>query len=211
MAALAIINPAAGGGRCRGLAPAALARLRGAGIAIDSKETAAPGDAARFAAEAYARGVRRFVAVGGDGTAYEILNGLFPQASAAHDRRVTLGFLPLGTGNSFLRDFTDHGAEDALQAIVEDRHRPCDVVRLEHDQGELFYINLLSLGFVADVCSTANRRFKRFGVASYALAVMLQTARLSPQPIRFRLDGGPWVEQEAIFVSLCNSRFTGGT
>jgi diacylglycerol kinase family enzyme len=119
--------------------------------------------------------------------------------------------LPLGTGNSFLRDFTDHGAEDALQAIVEDRHRPCDVVRLEHDQGELFYINLLSLGFVADVCSTANRRFKRFGVASYALAVMLQTARLSPQPIRFRLDGGPWVEQEAIFVSLCNSRFTGGT
>jgi YegS/Rv2252/BmrU family lipid kinase len=151
------------------------------------------------------------MAVGGDGTSYEIVNGLLPAALGARDgERPRLGFLPLGTGNSFLRDFGDRGAEQAVEALVGGRSRACDVVRLQHDQGELFFINLMSAGFVADVATTANRRFKRVGAAGYGLAVVLETGSLSPRDFRMRVDGGtPW-EQKVTFVSFSNSRYTGG-
>ena len=45
---------------------------------------------------------------------------------------------------------TDQGVEYALQAIIENRSRPCDVICLKHRQGEVYYINILSLGFVAE-------------------------------------------------------------
>ena len=208
---LAIVNGAAGGGRCADLAPAALTRLRGMGVALDEVYTAAPGDASRIARDAYASGVRRFIAVGGDGTSYEIINGLMPVAvGASAADRPCLGFLPLGTGNSFLRDFGDRGAESAAEALAHGRTRACDVVRLEHDEGELYYLNLLSLGFVADVAVIANRRFKKFGALGYGMGVVMETASLSTRRIRMRLDGGPLWEQDATFVSFCNSRYTGG-
>jgi YegS/Rv2252/BmrU family lipid kinase len=204
------VNPAAGGGRCAQLAPPAIARLREAGLVIDEVRTSARGDAQRLARDAYARGVRRFIAVGGDGTAYEIANGLLPDALNGDAERACLGFLPLGTGNSFLRDFTSRGAEHAIEALQQDRRRACDVVRLIHDQGELYYLNLLSVGFVADVAATANRRFKWLGPAGYILAVVLQTATLTSRSWRMRLDGNGSSDQAVVFVSFCNSRFTGG-
>ena len=83
---LAIINPAAGGGRCRDQVGAALERLRNAGLAIETAETNAAGDATRLARSAYGRGYRKFIAVGGDGTSYEIVNGLFPDCQACGGR-----------------------------------------------------------------------------------------------------------------------------
>lgn len=209
----AIVNPAAGGGRCGRLAPAALERLRASGIAVQSVETRGPGDASRLAREAYDAGARTFVAVGGDGTAYEILNGVLPPARAT-GTRIALGFLPLGTGNSFLQDFLVHGddaAERASAALVAGRHRACDVIALDLvGDTTLYYINLLSFGFVAAVGALANRRFKRLGTAGYAAAVVAEVAGLAARPYRLRVDGGRWSEPEAVFVSLCNSRFTGG-
>jgi diacylglycerol kinase (ATP) len=208
---LAIVNPAAGGGRCAELAGAALARLRAGGLMIEEAYTHGPGQATQFARDAYARGIRRFVAVGGDGTAYEIVNGLLPAALGASDAdRPRLGFLPLGTGNSFLRDFGDRGAEQAEEALISGRSRACDVVRLSHDSGELFYINLMSAGFVADVATTANRRFKRVGAAGYGLAVVLETGTLAARDFRMRVDGGTAWQQKVTFVSFSNSRYTGG-
>ena len=93
---VAIMNPAAGGGRCGKQAGAALTRLRDAGIAVDVLETRAPGDATRLAREAYEAGKRHFIAVGGDGTSYEIVNGLFPlpagNGGPTDAERPTLGF-----------------------------------------------------------------------------------------------------------------------
>jgi diacylglycerol kinase family enzyme len=123
----AIVNPAAGGGRSAKLAGPAIARLRGHGLHVDVIASTGPGHAADLAREAYDQGYRRFIAVGGDGTAHEILNGIFAHAGA--NARVSLGFLPLGTGNSFLRDFAaQNGAEAALQALLENRKRPIDLL-----------------------------------------------------------------------------------
>lgn len=205
-----IVNPAAGGGSCGRKAPAALERLRASGRSLEVHHTERAGHATDLARHAYAAGHRDFVAVGGDGTSFEIVNGVLP-ALADGGERVSLGFLPLGTGNSFLRDFTDRGAEHALEALLAGRKRPCDVARLTHDSGTLYYINILSLGFVADVGALANRRFKRLGAAGYGVSVVANVATLHPRVVKLKLDDGRWFGQSAVFVSINNSRYTGGS
>jgi diacylglycerol kinase (ATP) len=212
-ATLAIVNPAAGFGRAAKLIGPAMDRLRAAGVKFDVAETRRAGHATEIAREAYQQGYRRFIAVGGDGTSFETVNGLFPEAYE-DGVKPTLGFLPLGTGNSFLRDFTANGkagAEYAMRAIIENRSRPCDVIRLKHKQGEIFYINILSLGFVADVATLANRRFKRLGAASYGLAVVLQLLNFQKRVFPLALDGvsQPNPPSTALLI-FNNSKFTGG-
>jgi YegS/Rv2252/BmrU family lipid kinase len=214
---LAIINPAAGGGRCRKLVGPALDRLRAGGIALETAETSAPGEATRIAREAYGRGYRKFLAVGGDGTSYEVVNGLFPDAQLAafggeEERIPTLGFLPLGTGNSFLRDFDDQGVEHAMQALLGGRSQACDVLRLTHPGGVLHYINLLSVGFAADVNILRQRRFKSSGQLGYWASIFLGLARLKRRPFPVRVAGEiDFDRRSCLFLSFNNSKFTGGT
>jgi len=206
---LAIVNPAAGGGRCGRMAKSALDKLRAAGVELEASETQAPGQATVLARAAFARGCRQFIAVGGDGTACEIVNGLFPEAATGE--RAALGFLPLGTGNSFLRDFTDRGAEHAAEAIIAGRRRASDVLRLSHATGELYFINLLSMGFAADAAVAANRRFKRLGEFGYVLGVLLCLARQRRRAFPLRADGDAELDRRrCLFLSFNNSKFTGG-
>jgi diacylglycerol kinase (ATP) len=206
---LAIINPAAGGGRCRNLVGPALERLRAGGVSVDVIETRAPGQATDIARDAYTRGYRRFIAVGGDGTSYEIVNGLFPQA--LQDEPPILGFLPLGTGNSFLRDFSDRGVDFAMEALIAGRTRSCDVLRLRHSEGTLHYINLLSVGFTADVATTRIRRFQRYGQLGYVMSIFLCLARLDRRSFPLRLEDAELQNSRSLFLTFNNSKYTGGT
>jgi diacylglycerol kinase (ATP) len=205
---LAIVNPAAGGGRCGKLAPAALERLRTGGIALEVRQTHGPGEATALARDAYAAGCRNFIAVGGDGTSFEIVNGLFP--AAASGDRAALGFLPLGTGNSFLRDFSPHGADYAIDAILAGRRRPCDVICLTHERGgSLFFINTLNMGFAADVATLTNRHLKPLGEFGYLLGVLACLARLHRRPFPLYADGDRDARR-CLFVAFSNSKYTGG-
>jgi len=207
---LAIVNPAAGGGRSRKLLGPALDRLRAGGVAVDIMETRGAGDATQIAREAYAAGRRKFIAVGGDGTSYELVNGLFPEASAGE--RPTLGFLPLGTGNSFLRDFSDRGVEHAIESLIQQRSQPCDVLRLRHRGGVIHYINLLSVGFPADVATLRARRFSGHGEFGYVVSIFLGLARLERRPFAVRLEGeSEFDRRRCLFLTFNNSKYTGGT
>lgn len=212
---LAIVNPAAGGGRCGKLAPAALERVRAAGIEIEVAETRAAGDATRMARDARKSEQRNFLAVGGDGTSYEIINGIFPLAAASAEDRCTLAFLPLGTGNSFLRDFHAHtisdGADALVQTILKGDRKACDVIRLQHADGQLYYINLLTLGFAADAAEFANRHLKAFGYTGYALSVMACLARLDRRAFPLRTDTSTEFDRRrCLFLAFSNTKFTGG-
>lgn len=217
---LAIINPAAGGGRCGERVGAALDRLRAAGLGIEAAETHAAGDATLIAREAYQRGFRKFLAVGGDGTSYEIVNGIIPESrslsAVSEDHIPTLGFLPLGTGNSFLRDFVDgtqpDSLEHAMRALEERRSRACDVLRLTHTGGEIYYTNLLSVGFAADVATLRHRRFQSWGQFGYLLSIFLCLARLDRRPFPVRTDEQlEFDTRRCLFLTFNNSKFTGGT
>ena len=206
----AIVNPAAGGGRSAKLAGPALARLRQSKLQIDSVASTGPGHAIELAREAYNQGYRQFLAVGGDGTAHEILNGIF--ASRKSLERVALGFLPLGTGNSFLKDFTENGAGASAEAILQNRKRAIDLIRLNHATGEVFSFNLLSLGFTADVAALTNRAFKPFGPLGYLLGVFVRVVQLNRRSFALRCDEDQeWDQRRSLFLTFNNSKYTGGT
>ncbi len=207
---LAIVNPAAAGGRTGKLLQPALERLQAGGLHIDVAETLAPGDATRITREAYSRGVRRFIAVGGDGTSFEIVNGLFPEA--LQTERPSLAFLPLGTGNSFLREFSDRGVEYAIESLLGSRTRVCDVMRLRHRGGVIYYINLLSMGFSADVATLRARRFSAWGELGYITSIFLTLARFDRRPFLVRPEGeSSFDKRRCLFLTFSNSKFTGGT
>ena len=199
---------------------------------METTETSSAGDATRIAREAYAGGYRKFIAVGGDGTSYEIVNGLFPEGGELSsqvpgaasrenpsdgEKTPTLGFLPLGTGNSFLRDFSDreasdHGLEHAIQALLAGRSRPCDVLRLRHKDGQIYYINLVSVGFAADVATLRHRRFQALGQFGYLLSIFLCLARLNRRAFPLRFDSqADFDARRCLFLTFNNSKFTGGT
>ena len=206
----AIVNPAAGGGKSARLAGPAVARLREKGLHIDVIASTGPGHAVQLAREAYAQGYRKFLAVGGDGTAHEILNGVF--LNRRNPERIALGFLPLGTGNSFLRDFTDKGAEASLDALVTNRSRPVDLIRLTHASGEIYSFNILSLGFTADVGAIANRVFKPLGHLGYLFGVFVRVAQLKRRAFILRSDDEQeWDTRRSLFLTFNNSKFTGGS
>jgi len=230
---LAIINPAAGGGRCGQRVAPVLDQLRSVGIALDTIRTRGTSEATQIARDAYLQGRRRFLAVGGDGTAHEIVNGLFPVSQeaptgSAADNIPMLGFLPLGTGNSFLRDFQDlpsgeTGLQHSIRALEAQRSRPCDVLRLTHKDGAVYYTNALSMGFAGDVATLRHRRFQNLGQFGYLLAIFVCLARLNrrPIPLRFTTDADgnnnasgnqkEFDQRPCLFLTFNNSKYTGGT
>jgi len=110
-----------------------------------------------------------------------------------------------------LRDFSDGGVEFAIAALLDQRSRPCDVLRLTHEAGVLHYINLLSMGFSADVATLRARRFS--GGARWATSrPSYQSGALPAAPFPLRVDGEQgWDRRPCLFLSFSNSKFTGGT
>jgi diacylglycerol kinase (ATP) len=207
---LAIVNPAAGGGRAAKFAGEALARLKEHGLRVDVIASTSPGHACQLAAEACAQGYHKFLAVGGDGTAHEVINGAC--SHNGESKRFELGFLPLGTGNSFLRDFTEKGAETSIEALIAGRKRPVDLLRLRHSSGIIYSFNLLSVGFTADVGALTNRIFKPFGHFGYLAGIFVRVVQLKRRGFKMRCDNDrDWDERRCLFVTFNNSKFTGGT
>ncbi len=202
-----IVNGAAGGGRCRSRFDQAHEKLLELGLRPKVHLTEGPGHARELARDAWQRGERVFLAVGGDGTLFEVVDGLLVESV---EEPPVVGVLPLGTGNSFLRDFDITSETDALLALARGRTRTCDALRLEHQAGVHHFVNIFAVGFAAEAGDLTNRRFKRLGPVGYALAVAATVARLGPRFDPIRLDEGPLDVAPRTFLSVCNSRYTGG-
>lgn len=203
---VAIVNPAAGGGRSGREGPRALSELRKQGVELDDiRYTRGPGDATRIAREHWDGGARAFLVVGGDGTTHEVVNGVVGLGEPP-----TIAMLPLGTGNSYLRDFGHFGARDAMAAIARGAATDSDVVRVEHAAGTVYSFNIVGLGFSAEVGARTNQRYKPLGAAGYVLAVFEVASRLRGPVYPLRLDGGELDRRPVVLLSFSNSRFTAG-
>ena len=175
---LAIVNPAAGScGATRRLAWR-LATVMGTGM--DLAETAAPGDGTRLARQAC--GYAGIVAVGGDGTIAEVLNGM-------DRRRQALALLPAGHGNCLARDLGIANPARALAAFAAGDTLAIDAIRvvIECADGrveERLCASTLAIGYVADVVALGRRRLAWLGRHAYA------TAAIAVRPRRLRLRVG---------------------
>lgn len=200
-----IFNPRAGKGGGTAIADSLIARFKASAISLKMIETTSAGHATEIAQDFYRQGSREFVSLGGDGTLYEVINGLFADGIPTD---VHLAVVPSGTGNSFLRDFDSHSMNLA-DKIIQNQTRPCDIIETIHTAGKLYWANIFSFGFTANVGATRNRKFPNTGTTGYSLAVFYEIQRLSSSLVKMKLDDR-YIETDATFISINNTRFTGG-
>lgn len=207
MKLLMVFNPHAAGGRAARLLPdvrAAMARFAD----VEVLATRGPGDALARVAEADLAGYDGLVAAGGDGTLFEVLNGLYAQPPS---QRRPLGLVPVGTGNAFARDLDLLPGDWEKGVALVGRARPTaiDVGRVDMDDGAppFHFLNIIGAGLPADAMRTAER-LKFLGSSAYSVAALWRAMRLKTYPLVIEIDGEK-LEQDALFVEISNTRYTG--
>jgi YegS/Rv2252/BmrU family lipid kinase len=208
---LLIVNPAAGHGRglkCfHRLQPRLLAEFPG----LDIRQSDYPGHSIEIGRQAAKEGFSLIICLGGDGTPFEVLNGLYAQGRPSPLPEI--GLIPAGTGNSFLRDFGTETADQALDNILAGRRHSVDLLdfhfRRQGQPAHMVSLNLLGIGLIADILKLTNERLKIFGSFGYSLAVMLRLVKGMDNRIDIEADGRKWTVRDSAMV-ISNSKFTGG-
>lgn len=199
-----VYNPAAGGGRGKRRAEFARELLFARGIPTRIMETTSREGAAPLVSSLARDGAPRILVLGGDGTLSQAAHGAIESG-----RDVALGFLPGGTGNSFLRDFGMDRIEVAAQRVAIAQPRRIDTARVTYKGGERHLIGVFGVGFMARVAARADREMKGWGPAGYTLAIFPELARFHASAMRLTLDGEV-VEEPFALVAVCNAQRMGG-
>lgn len=205
-----ILNPIAGRGAGHKLAPQITSWLREFGYDFELATSSGPGHARSLARDAAIRGAKTVVAVGGDGTSNEVLNGLL-EADTAPDTPA-LGVLPIGTGNDFA-----FGAglsldlRTACQVIARGRSQRIDVGQMQAgDEEPLFFGNGVGMGFDA-IANIESRKVKRVrGFPVYMIAVLRTLAFYYQAPETIVSIDAHRYEQPSLMISVMNGRRLGG-
>lgn len=202
-----ILNPISGAGRGRSYAPVVASELRRRGHFVDVLETRRRGDARRWASEI--AGWDAIVAIGGDGTVNEVVNGL-PRGA-----EVPLAVLPLGTGNVLAKELKlGRGPEAVCRLVDEWNVRWMDCGRIERppiaDAARIErFLMMVGTGFDAEILHRHHERRGRMTQFTYFIWGLLTVFDYQAPRIRVEVDGRI-VEEKATFVVASNVREYGG-
>ncbi len=200
-----VYNPQAAHGRTKKILNTVTSLFLSRGIDIEIHITKHPKNGIEIVKEIDFNNYDGIVAAGGDGTLFEVINGYFLNPC---EKRIPIGVLPIGTGNSVARDLYPDvdNWENAVDIIGLNKPKKVDVGRFKTRDNAFYFMNILGLGFVSDVTKTA-KRLKRLGNLSYTLGVIYQTVFLEPHRLTIELDGKK-LSRENIFVEISNTRYT---
>lgn len=174
---------------------------------IDWSGTVYPGHAIDLAKAS--EGYDLVIAMGGDGTVHEVMNGLM---QISEDRRPVLGVVPVGSGNDF-----GHGigastrATEALNRAIRGEASTVDLGVMTDGHGRKEYFdNTLGIGFGAIVTIRSHQLPLLRGFLMYLTAV-IQTIIVDHNPIRMQIEvDGKKFEESVIYLILCNGPREGG-
>ncbi|MFL5350420.1 MAG: diacylglycerol/lipid kinase family protein [Hyalangium sp.] len=210
-----VVNPRSAGGQT-GKRWAELSAQVGRAIGDFGQEfTAGAMDAARIARKAIQDGYECIVAVGGDGTINEVVNGFFHEGKAINPN-AALGVIPRGTGGDFRRAFGwDLELESALARLHTEKTEPFDVGLVEYTnhEGKLerrYFANIASLGvsaFVANEVNTSNKALG--GNMAFVWGTVKGMFRFEPPTVKLRADGGEPQVLPINVVAVANGRYFG--
>lgn len=195
-----IVNPVAGGGRTLTNLPQVENLIKLRNIPYEVLKTEKQGDAAELARKCCAKG-NEIAAMGGDGTFFEVLNGM----NGADN---VLYFLPSGTGNDFIK--TLDLPNDPVKALEMQLDNEPDHI----DYGtvnDLCFMNVSGIGFDVMVLREADRFKKRFhGLVPYLLGLICALRKFKPLRCRLTIDDGPVEEKTMTVLSVGNGQYIGG-
>jgi diacylglycerol kinase (ATP) len=174
---------------------------------FELKETRGPRDAGVLARQAIDEGITHIAGAGGDGTLNEILNGV-----SEHLSRVTLGVLPLGTGNDFAAAIgMPKGHAEAVEILAAGESAKVDVVRLRNREISHYFLNTSAGGFTTVVDEKLTAESKDWlGVIAFYLAAARALPDMEEYRLRVKFDNEEFEELAAFNLVVANGRTMGG-
>jgi diacylglycerol kinase (ATP) len=156
------------------------------------------------------------VAVGGDGTLHEIMNGMIKYPEIA------IGFIPSGSGNDFSRGFTiPRDSVAAVQLLINNANNEpilIDLGKIVNDKSEeTYFVNNMGAGFDALIAIEANRSrlkaiFNRFSLGKliYSIILIKKLFTYRCSGVVVHVDGKPYKFPATWFVAVANQPYYGG-
>ncbi|MGZ3420830.1 MAG: diacylglycerol/lipid kinase family protein, partial [Polyangiales bacterium] len=212
---LLVVNPASGGGKTGKTFDSLLSTIRASLGEVDVVRTQGRGHAIELAKNGVRDGHGLIVAVGGDGTFHEVVNGVMDAGATAR-----VGLIAQGTGGDFRKTLgLEHRLDHYLAALSKGRTRKIDVGKLRYRANdgttkERWFVNILSAGmgglvdrYVADSPSFVSGKAAYFAASARALLSCKEGY------VRCRTSLAGKEEQKKLrtyVIAICNGRFFGG-
>jgi len=214
-----VVNPMSANGRTGRQFPEISSALRNGIGEFEHAFTTRSGEATDLARKAIKDGFERIVAVGGDGSINEVVNGFFEDGKAINPS-AALGIIPRGTGGDFRKSFgwTTELA-DAVKRLAQPDVAPLDVGQLEFLDARgksalRYFVNVASCGISGKVDDEVNNSsFKGLGggTLSFKLASLKALLSYANKPVKLSFDDGPEERVDALTcLAVGNGQFFGG-
>ncbi len=211
-----IINPASARGKTRERWRDIETILRTEGLAFDSTFTERSGHAVELTRAALDAGATLIVAVGGEGTLNEVVNGMVTPDGTPRNPDAALGVIPCGTGGDFARTagIPRDPRAAARHLARATRTRPLDLGEMVYTRDgketRRFFVNIAGIGFDAEVIERTESGSKRGGgTIPYYTALITTIWRYQNKEVVVRMDDQR-VEGTMNAVVVCNGKFFGG-
>lgn len=210
-----VVNPHAGSGKTIAEWAKAESRLLELGIGYVTRFTERTGHAVIIAREAAAEGYRRILAVGGDGSVHEVLNGIvqFCHDTATPTEEFYLAVIPIGSGNDWIKSLNvPHDTEKVVSLVAQGSFRKQDVVQVALPSGTHTMANIGGVGFDSHVCVIVNT-LKDQGKRSrfiYVAALLKTILTLKSFDAEIVGDGKLIYSGTCYSVAFGNGKYSGG-
>lgn len=196
-----IVNGKAGGTKAGRKTKELLRMLPGIGVPYEVHTTSGKGDATKIAAGICSReGGKTVVAVGGDGTVHEVLNGL------SDFENLTFGIIPIGTGNDFAASLKiPQNAKKALDIVLNGRTEYVDYYVCGGVRGA----NIVGMGIDVDILRHyASKKNPR--KIQYAMSLIHCMMNFKPYSVTVTGPDGVKCQKEIFIAAVCNGKQFGG-
>ena len=212
----AVVNPQSSNGNTRKRWPEYLMRLREDGYLIDYAFTTEPGDATRITQRLLKEGYTHIIAVGGDGTMNEVVNGFFSKGQLINSE-AELALFSHGTGGDLIRTLRiSRGIECFLKILRRGQKRRIDVGEVlfqdqHNNQTHRYFLNVADVGLGGETVARVNRQSKRLGgKLSFLIGSVLRILRYRNKSMRCEIDGKLVFEGRMNSIMVANGRYIGG-
>ncbi len=195
------------GGRLKRSLQRAVRDLEERNVTVETLVTELSQDTERFAEEACCEGYAAVIAVGGDGTLHQVVNGVMKQ-SRGDRSEVAVGVIPAGTANDFAGGLglRSRDAYRILMALTTERVRWLDLGKVQ----SRYFINFVSGGFGADATRNPPSWLKSaYGAEAYIVNAARRILALSPQQASFQSSDWQW-EGRFLTFAIGNGKQAGG-
>lgn len=197
-----IYNPTSGRELIKRYIPEILMRLEAAEYETSTHATRWSGDATKAASDAVERGFDLVIASGGDGTIYEVINGM-----AGKENRPPLAIIPGGTTNDFARALgIPRNISEACDRIVQGRPYPIDIGKIN----DRYFVNIAGGGSLTELTYEVPSKLKTMmGQLAYYVKGVEKLTLLHPTHVRIEADDRV-IDEEIMLFLVANSNSVGG-